>query len=84
MPGQFLTPAEREQLGAFPPSPTEDDIITFFTLSPEDEKLINQCSGDYNQLGFALQLRTLGYLGFVPDELTSAPLSIVEHLYRFP
>ena len=45
MPGQFFTKAEREQLSAFPSSPTEDDIITFFRLFPEDLKLINQgCS----------------------------------------
>ncbi len=80
MPGQFFTKAEREQLSAFPSSPTEKEIITFFRLSPEDLKLIHQCSGDHNQLGFALQLGTLGYLGFVPDELTSAPSSIIEYL----
>ena len=80
MPGQFFTKAEREQLSAFPSSTTEDDIITFFSLSPEDLKLINKCSGDHNQLGFALQLGTLGYLGFVPDELTSARSSIIEYL----
>lgn len=33
MPGQFLTKAEREQLSSFPPHPTEDEIITFFTLT---------------------------------------------------
>ncbi len=80
MPGQFLTLAEREQLSSFPSSPTEDDIITFFTLFPEDLKLINQCSGDYNQLGFALQLGTLRYLGFLPDKLTLAPSKIIEYL----
>jgi hypothetical protein len=80
MPGQFLTKAEREQLSSFPVTPTEEDIITFFTLSISDKKLINQCSTDYNQLGFALQLSTLGYLGFVPDELTSAPKLIIEYL----
>jgi hypothetical protein len=80
MPGQFLSKAEREQLSTFPSSPTEDDIITFFTLSITEKKLISQCSTDYNQLGFALQLGTLGYLGFVPDELTSAPKIITEYL----
>jgi hypothetical protein len=80
MPGQFLTKAEREQLSTFPSSPTEDDLIIFFTLSLPEKKLITQCSTDYNQLGFALQLGTLRYLGFVPDELTSAPKSVTEYL----
>ena len=80
MPRQFLTLAEREQLSSFPPSPTEDEIITFFTLSTKDLNLINKRNGDYNRLGFALQLGTLRYLGFIPDLLHNAPLNIVEYL----
>ncbi len=80
MPGQFLTKAEREQLSSFPPHPTEDDIITFFALTASDLSLINKRSGDYNRLGCALQLGTLRYLGFVPDELPNAPFAIVDYL----
>ncbi len=80
MPGQFLTKAEREQLSSFPPYPTEDEIITFFTLTAPDLSLINKRSGDYNRLGFALQLGTLRYLGFVPDALQNAPFAIVDYL----
>ena len=80
MPRQFLTKAEREQLSSFPPSPSQENIITFFNLSTEDLNLINKRSGDYNRLGFALQMGTLRYLGFIPDELQNAPLTIVEYL----
>ena len=80
MPGQIFTLAEREQLSSFPPNPTEDDIITFFALSSQDLGLINKRSGDYNQLGFALQLGTLRYLGFLPDKLLEAPVSIINYL----
>ena len=82
MPGQFLTKAERKNLQSFPLSPTDSDIITFFTLSAEDLALIKQRSGDYNRLGFALQLGALRYLGFVPDNLKSAPNPIVNYLAR--
>ncbi|MDJ0799663.1 MAG: Tn3 family transposase [Calothrix sp. MO_167.B12] len=80
MPGQFLTQAEREKLSSFPPHPTEDDIIIFFGLTASDLNLINKRSGDYNRLGYALQLGTLRYLGFVPDDLQAAPFSIVNYL----
>ncbi len=80
MAGQFLTKAEREQLSTFPSSPSSEDIITFFTFSPPDLKLINKCSTNYNKLGFALQLGTLRYLGFVPDELVLAPKILLSHV----
>ena len=80
MPRQFLTKAEREQFSSFPKAPTEDDIITFFTLGKKDLTLIHKRSGDYNRLGFALQLATLRYIGFIPEELENVPLNIVEYL----
>ncbi len=80
MPRQFLTKAEREQLSSFPSSPTEENIIKFYALTAKDNELINKRSGDYNRLGFALQLGTLRYLGFIPDELQNAPIVIVEYL----
>jgi TnpA family transposase len=80
MAGQFLTKAEREQLSTFPPSPSSEEIITFFTFSSSDFKLINKCSTDYNKFGFALQLGTLRYLGFVPDELILAPKILLSYI----
>lgn len=82
MPGQFLTKAEREQLSSFPPHPTEDDLIIFFGLTAADNRLINKRTGDYNRLGCALQLGTLRYLGFVPDDLQTAPSAIVDYLAK--
>ena len=82
MPGQFLTKAEREQLSDFPPHPTEDDLIIFFGLTAADNRLINKRTGDYNRLGCALQLGTLRYLGFVPDDLQTAPPAIVDYLAK--
>ncbi len=80
MPGQFLTLAEREQLSSFPPSPTEDDIITFFALDQKEIALVKRRSGDLNRLVFAIQLGALRYLGFVPDDLGKTPSVIVEYL----
>ena len=37
-------------------------------------------AADHNRLGFGLQLKTLPYLGFVPDDLTDAPARVVSYL----
>lgn len=80
MPGQFLTKAEREQLSSFPTHPTEDNIITFFTLSSQELTIVKKRSGEFNRLVFAIQLGALRYLGFVPDDLGKTPSIIVEYL----
>ncbi|MFQ5344184.1 MAG: DUF4158 domain-containing protein, partial [Anaerolineae bacterium] len=36
--------------------------------------------GGHNQLGFALQLGALRYLGFCPDDLTTTPTAVVDYL----
>ncbi|MEY3828147.1 MAG: hypothetical protein RLZZ148_2975 [Cyanobacteriota bacterium] len=49
MPGQFLTKAEREQLSSFPTHPTEDNIITFFTLSTQELTIVKKRNGELNR-----------------------------------
>ena len=80
MPVQFLTDAERARLNAFPAEITPDDLITYFTLSPADRAQLHTLRGDQNRLGFVLQLGTLRYLGFCPDDLTTAPATVVAYL----
>jgi len=48
----------------------EEDIIQFFTLSAADLTLTRRRRGDANRLGFALQLCSLRFLGFVPSTLS--------------
>lgn len=80
MPGQFFTKAERERLQSFPAEIAPEDVITFFTLSPDDQAKVQKRTGDHNLLGFALQLGTLRYLGFVPDNLTHVPKAVVDYV----
>jgi len=80
MPGQFLTEAERERLRRFPAEIPPADVIAYFTLSPADLVQVHHQRGDHNRLGFALQLGALRYLGFSPDDLTTAPASVVASL----
>ncbi len=73
MPGQFLTDPERETFSGFPTQVPEEDINAYFTLSNADKAEINKLRGEHNQLGFAMQLCALRYLGFSPDDLDKAP-----------
>jgi TnpA family transposase len=80
MPVGFLTEAERERFNGFPQDIAYADLSAYFTLTEGDIQAINHQRSDYNRLGFALQLCALRYLGFVPDDLGTAPLSAVEFI----
>ena len=68
MPIDFLTAAERERLNRFPEWISDEDLRVFFTLSERDMQEVHKQRGAPNQLGFALQLCALRYLGFAPDD----------------
>jgi TnpA family transposase len=80
VPVRLFTDAERERLNRFPSDVPPGDLLASFTLSDADLDLIGDRRGDHNRLGYALQLKALPYLGFVPDDLTSAPSRVVAYL----
>ena len=73
MPIDFLTAIERERLNRFPQPIPDEDLRVFFTLSDRDVQEVQKQRGAPNQLGFALQLCALRYLGFAPDDLGATP-----------
>src|SRR6266446_8042294 len=73
MPIEFLTAAECERLNRFPDPIPDEDLRVFFTLSDRDTQEVRKQRGAPNQLGFALQLCALRYLGFAPDDLGTTP-----------
>ena len=77
MPIGFLTDAERERLDSFPAQIVPGDLETYFTLSRADRSQIPRTTSAANRLGFALQLGTLRFLGFCPDDLSTAPEAVV-------
>jgi len=80
MPVNFLSEADRNRLSQFPDAVPESDRIQYFTLTPEDQVQIKRQRRSENRLGFALQLCTLRYLGFCPDDLQPVPSEVVEFL----
>ena len=77
MPIGFLTDAERERLDSFPAQVVPGDLDTYFTLSRADRRQVPRTTSGANRLGFALQLGTLRFLGFCPDDLSTAPEAVV-------
>jgi Domain of unknown function (DUF4158) len=63
-----------DQLRSFPDI-GKDDLIRYFTLTGADVAFVDpgRGRGPGDRLGFAVQLCTLPWLGFVPDEVTAAP-----------
>jgi len=49
-----------------------EELVRFFTLTSADESFVRSHRGPVNRLG-GVQLCTLPWLGFVPDDVGSAP-----------
>jgi hypothetical protein len=70
---------EQAQLRAFPEI-GRVELIRHFTLTAADEAFVRKFRTDRNVLGAAVQLCTLPWLGFVPDDVVSAPAAAVGRL----
>lgn len=55
------------------PEITRAESIRYFTLTGADEAFVRQFRGQGNVLGTAAQLCVLPWLGFVPDDVATAP-----------
>ncbi len=73
MPTRFLSDAEIARLEGFPEVVERRDVVRYFVLGGEDLVFVRGQRGAPNQLGIALQLGALRWLGFVPEDLPGAP-----------
>ncbi|MER6639634.1 Tn3 family transposase [Streptomyces microflavus] len=81
MPVEFLTDEQAEAYGKFAEEPTRPELERFFFLDDVDRDLIARRRSAHHQLGFALQMCTVRYIGrFLPDDPLDAPWRVVEHL----
>ncbi|MGH3601548.1 MAG: Tn3 family transposase, partial [Pseudonocardiaceae bacterium] len=70
-----------EQLRSFPEI-SRDELFRYFTLTSADVAFVDPGvgRGPADRLGIAVQLSTLPWLGFVPDDVPSAPPAVVARL----
>jgi hypothetical protein len=84
MPVQLFTEPEWAWRNRFPEVIVYEDLVTFFTLSEHDLERMPRSSAPHNRLGYALQLRALRFIGFVPDDLSSTPPEAVALIRNHP
>ncbi len=77
MPVRPLTDAERARLTGFPQEVAEEELFSHFALTGPDRGLVPSRATPAVRLGFALALCAVRYLGFCPDDLASAPESVL-------
>lgn len=82
MPGSFLTQAQQDRLGRFPDEISQEELLTYFMLSDGDLAAACRLRGDHNRLGYVLQLSAVRFMGFVPEDLRTAPFEATRHLAR--
>ncbi len=81
VPTRYLSDAELARLSGYPHEISTEELASFFRLSTDDRLWIFQeHRGAASWLGVGLQLCTLPWLGFVPDDLTSAPMAAIRRL----
>ncbi len=73
MPVRYLSDPELARLSGWPDELADEDAVTFFTLSPDDLVWLAGFNRPENRLGVAVQLSTLPWLGWIPDELAACP-----------
>ncbi|SDP28543.1 Transposase and inactivated derivatives, TnpA family [Actinopolyspora xinjiangensis] len=81
MSTRFFSDEEIERLRSWPAELGRDELIRYFTLGSDDRAWLERSArGQGNRLGLAVQLCTLPWLGFVPDEVPAAPRAAVNRL----
>jgi Domain of unknown function (DUF4158) len=80
MPVRYLSDPELARLSGWPDEIADEDAVTYFTLSADDLSWLAGFNRQQNRLGVAVQLSTLPWLGWIPDDLASCPTMALDRL----
>ncbi|WP_327731245.1 DUF4158 domain-containing protein [Streptomyces sp. NBC_00487] len=81
MATRVFSDEELEGLWSFPAT-GKDEMTRHFTLTSADQAFLGKFRRAQNVRGAAAQLSNLPWLGFVPDDIPSAPPAAVGRLAR--
>jgi hypothetical protein len=81
MPANFPTAEQKRYYGRYAETPTPDQLGQYFHLSDTDFFLIYGRTKEHTQLGIAVQIGTVRFLGlFLPDsQWHTAPSQVVQY-----
>jgi hypothetical protein len=80
MPVRFLSDAELARLSGWPDEIADEDLVTYFALTGDDVGWLASTVRLKNRLGAAVQLCSLPWLGWIPDDLAGCPPAAVRRL----
>lgn len=78
MPVEFLSDDEVAAYGRFTAAPSRAALERVFFLDDEDRALVAVRRGEYSQLGFALQLVTVRWLGTFLEDPVDVPVVVLD------
>ncbi|MCI0578817.1 MAG: DUF4158 domain-containing protein [Chloroflexi bacterium] len=82
MPANFPTTEQKRYYGRFVEAPTPEQLGSYFHLADTDRSLIYSRTKEHTQLGLAVQLGTVRFLGlFLPDsQWVTVPKQVVQYV----
>jgi hypothetical protein len=80
MPVRYLSDPELARLSSWQGEIADEDAVTYFTLAASDLSWLAAFNRVENRLGVAVQLATLPWLGWIPDDLTGCPAAALARL----
>ena len=78
----FLSDEQARRYGRYKANPTPAQLSRYFYLDDGDRQEIAVRRGDYNRLGYAIQLCTGRFLGTFLPEPIAVPRVVIAHLAK--